>query len=52
MDWIEAHSEIALPWDELACEPDDLIEVLYDRAGELSYGTPAGEYLFESYFQL
>ena len=38
--------------DPLLTRPDDLIEVLHDRAGELSYRTPAGEYLFESYFQL
>lgn len=52
LDWTEAHSEIVLRWNDLACEPNDLMEVLHDRAGELSYGTPAGEYLFESYFQL
>ena len=52
LDRVEGISDIALRWGELACEPTDLTEVLRDRVGELSYETPVGEYLVESYFDL
>jgi len=52
LDWVEGISDIALRWEELGCEPADMTEVLRGRADELSYETPVGEYLVESYFGL
>ena len=52
VDWVEGVSDIALRWGELGCESTDLTEVLRDRVDELSYETPVGEYLVESYFGL
>lgn len=52
LDWVELHSEIALRWAELACEPVDLVDVLRDRVEGLSYETPVGEYLVEDYFEI
>jgi hypothetical protein len=52
LDWIERTSDIAVRWGELGCEPADVTDVLRDRVDELSYETPVGEYLVESYFGL
>lgn len=52
VDWIEGVSDIALRWGELSCEPADVTDVLRGRADDLSYETPVGEYLVESYFGL
>ena len=52
LDWVEGISDIALRWDDLGCEPTDMTYVLRGRVDELSYETPVGEYLVESYFGL
>jgi hypothetical protein len=52
LDWIERTSDIAVQWEALGCEPQDLTEVLRDRAAELSYDTLQGRWLVETYFGL
>ena len=52
LDWVERISDISLRWDELGCEPVAVTDVLRGRVNELSYETPVGEYLVESYFGL
>ncbi len=52
LDWIEGNTEMGLRWEELGCEPQDMNIVVHNRVDELSYETPAGEYLVETYFGL
>ncbi|MEA2024513.1 MAG: hypothetical protein U9N79_09525 [Actinomycetota bacterium] len=52
LDWIEGNTDMGVRWDELGCEPQDMNSVVHDRMDELSYETPAGEYLVEIYFGL
>lgn len=46
---LDLQSDVGLRWRELECEPKSMLNVLYDRVGELTYESAVGEYLVDTY---